>query len=100
MCILAVLLLLMRLALRGCHGSHSFGFDMHHLFSDPVKGILGADELPEQGTREYYVAMEQRDRIFRGRRLAGDHQTPLTFAAGNDTYQIGAFGLYVSLTNC
>ncbi|CAL0331935.1 unnamed protein product [Lupinus luteus] len=90
--LLLLLLLLVSLASQSCNGLNSFGFDIHHRFSDPVKGIMGIDMLPQKGTREYYVAMAQRDRIFRGRRLAGDHQTPLTFAAGNITYQIGSFG--------
>ncbi|XP_027360318.1 aspartyl protease family protein 1-like isoform X2 [Abrus precatorius] len=89
---LCMLVLLMSLASQSCHGLHSFGFDIHHRFSDPVKGILGNDEIPNKGTREYYVAMAHRDRIFRGRRLAGDSQTPLTFVPNNETYQIGDFG--------
>ncbi|XP_061367723.1 aspartyl protease family protein 1-like [Gastrolobium bilobum] len=92
LCISLVLALLMSLASQSCYGLRSFGFDIHHLFSDPVKGIMGFHELPDKGTREYYAAMVHRDRVFRGRRLAGDHQTPLTFSPGNDTYQIGAFG--------
>ncbi|KAJ1403904.1 Xylanase inhibitor, C-terminal [Sesbania bispinosa] len=92
MCVTVVLVLLMSLASQRCHGLHSFGFDIHHRFSDPVKGVLGIDELPDKGTREYYVAMANRDRIFRGRGLAGDHQTPLTFVPDNETYQIGLFG--------
>ncbi|RDX70490.1 Aspartyl protease family protein 1, partial [Mucuna pruriens] len=86
------LVLLMNLASQTCHALHSFGFDIHHRFSDPVKGILGVDELPYKGTREYYVAMAHRDRIFRGRHLAADYHTPLTFLPGNETIQIGAFG--------
>ncbi|XP_019422081.1 PREDICTED: aspartyl protease family protein 1-like [Lupinus angustifolius] len=93
MCIsLLLLLLLVSLASQSCNGLNSFGFDIHHRFSDPVKGIMEIDMLPQKGTSEYYVAMAHRDRIFRGRRLAGDHQTPLTFAAGNSTYEIANFG--------
>ncbi|XP_016201425.1 aspartyl protease family protein 1 [Arachis ipaensis] len=92
-CIIVAVLTMSLLASHGgCNGLHSFGYDMHHLFSDPVKGILGVDEFPQKGTRQYYAAMEQRDRVFRGRRLAGQHDTPLTFAAGNVTYQIDSFG--------
>ncbi|WVZ25590.1 hypothetical protein V8G54_004134 [Vigna mungo] len=78
---------------KSCYGLGTFGFDIHHRFSDPVKGILGiVDDLPQKGTPQYYAAMTHRDRIFRGRRLAADPFTPLTFAAGNDTYRIPAFG--------
>ncbi|XP_027345678.1 aspartyl protease family protein 1-like [Abrus precatorius] len=85
-------LLLLSLASQSCYGLGSFGFDIHHRFSDPVKGILGIDNVPQKGTPQYYDTMVHRDRIFRGRRLAADHHTPLTFAAGNDTHQISAFG--------
>lgn len=87
-----LLLVLTTLALPSCHALHSFGFDIHHRFSDPVKGILGVHDFPDKGTRQYYVAMAHRDRIFRGRRLAGDFHTPLTFFPSNETYQIGTFG--------
>ncbi|CAJ1942297.1 unnamed protein product [Sphenostylis stenocarpa] len=81
------------LASESCYGSGTFGFDIHHRFSDPVMGILGiAGDVPQKGSPQYYAAMAHRDRIFRGRRLTTDHHTPLTFAAGNDTYQIPAFG--------
>ncbi|TKY70297.1 Aspartic proteinase protein 1 [Spatholobus suberectus] len=92
MCMSLLLVVLVSLASQSCHALHSFGFDIHHRFSDPVKGILGVDELPDKGTREYYVAMAHSDRIFRGRHLAGDYQTPLTFDPSNETYQIGSFG--------
>lgn len=87
-------LVVVSLASQCCHGSGQFGFDIHHRFSDPVKGILGIDELrlPHKGTPQYYAALVHRDRVFRGRRLAGDQLAPLTFAAGNDTHQIAAFG--------
>jgi hypothetical protein len=86
-----------------CYGLTSFGFDIHHRFSDPVKGIFGIDKVPDKGTREYYVAMAHRDRVFRGRRLAagdgGDvDQKLLTFSPDNSTYQIGLFG-YLHFAN-
>ncbi|ESW29866.1 hypothetical protein PHAVU_002G105200 [Phaseolus vulgaris] len=74
------------------HALHSFGFDIHHRFSDPVKEVFGVADLPDKGTCEYYVAMAHRDRMFRGRRLADGHHTPLTFVPSNETYQIGTFG--------
>ncbi|TKY58311.1 Aspartic proteinase protein 1 [Spatholobus suberectus] len=85
-------LVVLSLASQSCYGFGTFGFDIHHRFSDQVKGILGIDDIPPKGTPQYYVAMVHRDRIFRGRRLAADHHTPLTFAAGNDTHRIAAFG--------
>ena len=89
------LFLLLNLASQSCDGFRTFGFDIHHRYSDPVKGILGIDELPEKGTRAYYVAMVHRDRIIRGRGLASEaDQTALTFAGGNDTYRISSLGLY------
>lgn len=84
-----------------CYGSSSFGFDIHHRFSDPVKGILGIENIPDKGSREYYVAMAHRDRVFRGRRLAdgGDvDQKLLTFSPDNTTYQISLFG-YLHFAN-
>lgn len=82
-------------ASRTCSGFGSYGFDIHHRFSDPVKAILGSDELPEKGSAEYYAAMAHRDRLIRGRHLStADETTPLTFVYGNETYQIGAFGQY------
>lgn len=90
-----MLVMVLGLVSESCYALGTFGFDIHHRFSDPVKGILGiVDDLPQKGTPQYYAAMTHRDRIFRGRRLAADPFTPLTFAAGNDTYRIPAFGLY------
>ncbi|KAK7360256.1 hypothetical protein VNO77_02239 [Canavalia gladiata] len=80
------------LASQSCYGLGSFGFDIYHRFSDPIKAIFGIDHVPQKGTPQYYAAMVHRDRIFRGRRLAADHHTPLTFAAGDDTYRIDTFG--------
>ncbi|XP_008241995.1 PREDICTED: aspartyl protease family protein 1-like isoform X1 [Prunus mume] len=78
---------------RTCSGFGSYGFDIHHRFSDPVKAILGSDELPEKGSAEYYAAMAHRDRLIRGRHLStADETTPLTFVYGNETDRIGAFG--------
>jgi hypothetical protein len=90
-----IVLLLLGLNSCSCNGLGTFGFDIHHRFSDPVKGILGLDKLPETGGVDYYVAMAHRDRIIRGRHLAAsNNQSPLTFANGNDTYLIGSLGLY------
>lgn len=91
---LVLLFMVLSLASWNCHCLGTFGFNIHHRFSDPVKEILGIDELPHKGSPQYYAAMVHRDRIFRSRRLAADHHKPLTFAAGNHTIQIGAFGQY------
>ncbi|KAB1201791.1 Aspartic proteinase-like protein 1 [Morella rubra] len=81
--------------LQSCHGLGStFGFDIHHRFSDVVTGILGVEGLPEKGSLEYYVAMAHRDRLMRGRHLAAtnNQSPPLTFADGNETHFIPDLG--------
>ncbi|CAO2830658.1 unnamed protein product [Amaranthus hypochondriacus] len=74
----------------------TFGFQLHHRFSDPVHGILDSGEkLPEKGSSGYYAALAHRDLAVHGRRLissSGDSQTPLTFSSGNTTYHISLFG--------
>ncbi|XP_023877209.1 aspartyl protease family protein 1 [Quercus suber] len=94
---LYILLVLLLLGLNSgiCHGLGSFGFDIHHRFSDPVKQILGLEGLPEKGSVEYYVAMTHRDSIIRGRHLAASNNqspAPLTFANGNDTFYLYSLG--------
>ncbi|XP_035538936.1 aspartyl protease family protein 1-like isoform X2 [Juglans regia] len=81
------------LSSRICYG-FGFGFDIHHRFSDPVKGVLGLDDLPEKGSLDYYVAMAHRDRLIRARHLAASYgqSSPLTFANGNDTLFISSLG--------
>nr|POE55815.1 aspartyl protease family protein 1 [Quercus suber] len=86
-----LVLLLLGLNSGSCNGLGSFGFDIHHRFSDPVKQILGFEGLPEKGSVEYYVAMTHRDSIIHGRHLAAsNNQSPalLTFANGNGTLLI------------
>ncbi|KAI5438697.1 aspartyl protease family protein 1 isoform X2 [Lathyrus oleraceus] len=98
--LLALLLSLISLS-NTSYALSSFGFDIHHRFSEPVKGIFGIDKLPDEGTREYYVAMAHRDRVFHARRLAdgGDiDQKLLTFSPDNSTYQIPLFG-YLHFAN-
>ncbi|XP_028774572.1 aspartyl protease family protein 1 [Neltuma alba] len=87
-----LLFLVMSLASQRCYGFRTFGFDVHHRYSEPIKGILGVQDLPEKGSREYYVAMSHRDRIFRGRGLADGDRTVLTFDGGNETYRLSSFG--------
>ena len=93
-CIIILLMVLLS-SWRSCDGLGTFGYGIHHRFSDPVKGILGVDELPEKGSADYYVAMAHRDRIIRGRHLASiNDQSPLAFSGGNDTYLLNSLGLY------
>ncbi|KAL4645565.1 hypothetical protein ACB092_02G243000 [Castanea dentata] len=96
-----LVLLLLGLNSRICHGLGSFGFDIHHRFSDPVKQILGFEGLPEKGSVEYYVAMTHRDSIIRGRHLAASNNqspAPLTFANGNDTINGFDFLYYANVS--
>ncbi|XWS45593.1 hypothetical protein CRYUN_Cryun15aG0149800 [Craigia yunnanensis] len=94
-CYSCVLLLVVVLGLSAgsCFGFGTFGFDIHHRYSESVKGILDVDELPVKGSPEYYSAMVHRDKIIKGRRLAmANDQTPVTFLDGNETYQLGSLG--------
>ncbi|KAA8547544.1 hypothetical protein F0562_003973 [Nyssa sinensis] len=78
---------------KSCDGFGTFGFDIHHRYSDPVKGILDLDGLPEKGSLEYYTAMAHRDRLIHGRRLADTvDPKPLAFAYGNETFRIPSLG--------
>ncbi|KAJ4836909.1 hypothetical protein Tsubulata_034701 [Turnera subulata] len=91
------LLLILTVSIRSCSGFGTFGFDIHHRYSDPVKGVLAADGLPAKGSMQYYAVMAHRDKlIHHGRGLAAaTNQTtssPLTFFNGNDTYRISSLG--------
>ncbi|KAG9132315.1 hypothetical protein Leryth_012992 [Lithospermum erythrorhizon] len=70
----------------------TFGYDIHHRYSDTVKKILGSDGLPEKDTVEYFTALVHRDHL-RGRHLAGGASTQLTFASGNLTGRFSDLGL-------
>ncbi|KAL8160517.1 hypothetical protein V2J09_002054 [Rumex salicifolius] len=96
--LMAVLLLLC--ASGSCYAadfsSSSYGFTIHHRFSDAVRTIFpaaGDEVLPERGTVHYFAAMAERDRIH-GRRLAaaGTYSSPLTFIAGNTTINFASLG--------
>ncbi|POO00802.1 Aspartic peptidase [Trema orientale] len=88
--LVSLLFVVLGLGCRSCYGFGTFGFDIHHRFSDPVKGILGFDEVPEKGSVDYYRVLVHGDHLIRGRHLASDDQTtPLTFSYGNDTDQLG-----------
>ncbi|KAL9142680.1 hypothetical protein ABFS82_14G186500 [Erythranthe guttata] len=71
----------------------TFGFDIHHRYSDTVKEFLNLDGLPEKGTVDYYTAMAHRDHFLKGRRLATTTTNPpITFFGGNETLQIPSLG--------
>uniref|UniRef100_A0A803R125 Peptidase A1 domain-containing protein n=1 Tax=Cannabis sativa TaxID=3483 RepID=A0A803R125_CANSA len=83
-----------------CYGFGTFGFDIHHKFSDPVRGILGFDEVPQKGTVDYYKVLVHGDHLIKGRHLASDDQTtPLAFYPGNDTVQLGGPFGYLHYAN-
>ncbi|XP_071710210.1 aspartyl protease family protein 1-like isoform X2 [Rutidosis leptorrhynchoides] len=79
-------------------GFGTYGYDIHHRYSDPVKGMLDIydHELPKMGSLDYYSAMAHRDRIFHRRRLAGAGdptvESSLAFSDGNETYQLPSLG--------
>ncbi|KAL7126392.1 hypothetical protein ABFS83_14G183600 [Erythranthe nasuta] len=71
----------------------TFGFDIHHRYSDTVKQFLNTDELPEKGTVDYYSAMAHRDhQLFKARRLATAAKAPVTFFGGNESYNNNDLG--------
>lgn len=77
----------------------TFGFDIHHRYSETVKGFLDLNGLPEKGSLEYFAAMAHRDQFFKTRHLrrrnlaeTDPSTTPLTFSSGNATYQINSLG--------
>lgn len=77
------------------NGFGTFGFDIHHRYSDRVKGILDIDDndLPKMGSVNYYSAMAHRDRIFHRRRRLATVESSLSFIDGNRTYQLPSLGL-------
>ncbi|XVF59834.1 hypothetical protein PTKIN_Ptkin07bG0307300 [Pterospermum kingtungense] len=88
-----LLLVVLGLSAGSCSGLGTFGFDIHHRYSEHVKRILPVDELPVKGSPEYYSAMVRRDKIIKGRRLAtASDQTPVTFLGGNETYLFESLG--------
>ncbi|KAL8028851.1 hypothetical protein ABFX02_14G188200 [Erythranthe guttata] len=77
---------------KGSEAFGTFGFDIHHRYSDTVKEFLNLDGLPEKGTVDYYTAMAHRDHLFKGRRLAASNTKRLTFFGGNKTYSFTYLG--------
>uniref|UniRef100_A0A2P2LFZ7 Peptidase A1 domain-containing protein n=1 Tax=Rhizophora mucronata TaxID=61149 RepID=A0A2P2LFZ7_RHIMU len=91
--VLWMMVMMLSFSASSCHGFGTFGFDIHHRYSDPVTGFLSVDDLPLKGSRHYYGAMAHRDSVIHGRRLAAaDGSTPLTFLDGNETYRINSLG--------
>ncbi|XP_015067488.1 aspartyl protease family protein 1-like isoform X1 [Solanum pennellii] len=108
------------LALQLHNSSEAFGtlrFDIHHRYSDPVKGILELPWLPKKGSIQYYSAWTQRDRDISRHRLTSTIDTtpnsrrltsainptplPLTFAGrGNKTVLLSSLGFlhYANVT--
>ncbi|KAK9067418.1 hypothetical protein SSX86_014747 [Deinandra increscens subsp. villosa] len=80
-----LILVLIFVGSRLIDGFGTFGFDIHHRYSDRVKGVLdvGGHNLPEMGSVEFYSAMVHRDRIFHRRRLAA--YSSITFLDGDET---------------
>lgn len=76
-----------------CEGFGEFGFEFHHRFSDQVVGVLPGDGLPNRDSSKYYRVMAHRDRLIRGRRLASEGQSLVTFSDGNETVRVDALGL-------
>ncbi|XP_010550486.1 PREDICTED: aspartyl protease family protein 1-like [Tarenaya hassleriana] len=89
-------LMSLMMALWGCEASGKFGFDVHHVFSEPIQQMLGFDGLlPEKGSLDYFKVLAHRDRLIRGRGLissSNNVQTPLTFIRGNRTLELDALG--------
>ncbi|GER55401.1 eukaryotic aspartyl protease family protein [Striga asiatica] len=76
-----------------CEAFGTFGFDIHHRYSDKVKEFLDVDGLPEKGSLGYYAAMAHRDQLFKARRLTTANSTSiLTFYGGNQTFRIASLG--------
>ncbi|XP_073278513.1 aspartyl protease family protein 1-like [Primulina huaijiensis] len=77
----------------------TFGLDIHHRYSETVKGFLDLNGLPEKDSLEYFAAMAHRDQFFKTRHLhrrnlaeTAPPATPLTFSSGNATYHLSSLG--------
>ncbi|XP_020532231.1 aspartyl protease family protein 1 isoform X2 [Amborella trichopoda] len=80
-----------------CHCRQTFGFDLHHKFSEPVKEWMslrhgiGYEEWPESGSEDYYLSLVHHDHNLRGRGIS-EIGAPLTFADGNTTFKLSSLG--------
>ncbi|KAI4318971.1 hypothetical protein MLD38_032623 [Melastoma candidum] len=90
--LLTLLLLFSSSVTRRCLAFGSFGFQIHHRFSDPLPGFLSVDRFPERSTAPYYSALVGHDRSLHGRRLVQSDPSSLTFADGNETTQFSSLG--------
>ncbi|KZV47316.1 aspartic protein-like protein 1 [Dorcoceras hygrometricum] len=77
----------------------SFGFDIHHRYSETVKGFLDVSGLPEKGSLDYFAAMVHRDQFLKSRHLhrrnlaeTAPSPTPVTFSSGNSTLRLSFLG--------
>ncbi|XP_072968147.1 aspartyl protease family protein 1-like [Typha angustifolia] len=77
----------------------TFGFDIHHRFSTPVRrwaethGHPGAWWPEKEGTAEYYAALARHDRALHRRFLADSSSSELiTFSDGNETFMFSSLG--------
>ncbi|XP_020886201.1 aspartyl protease family protein 1-like isoform X2 [Arabidopsis lyrata subsp. lyrata] len=95
-----IILLASSWVLERCEGFGEFGFEFHHRFSDQVVGVLPGDGLPNRDSSKYYRVMAHRDRLIRGRRLANEDQSLVTFSDGNETIRVDALGFlhYANVT--
>ncbi|KAH6762562.1 Eukaryotic aspartyl protease family protein [Perilla frutescens var. hirtella] len=82
------------ISFQSSEGYGSFGFDVHHRYSDTVKDFLDVKGLPEKDSLDYFAAMAHRDHLFKARRLATTPASSpfLTFFGGNETYQLASLG--------
>ncbi|KAI3451400.1 hypothetical protein Pfo_008065 [Paulownia fortunei] len=83
-----------------------FTLEMHHRFSDPVKGWsrrsgtgFPVHNWPEKGSVEYYALLASHDLAIRGRTLSS-LDGALTFSDGNATFRISSLGFlhYTTVT--
>lgn len=94
-----VLLLSILLIFSGQADARTFGFEVHHRYSDHVRRWLSStagvsvEDWPERGSVDYYAALFHHDRVFRGRNLA-ENGPLVTFIDGNMTLHLNALGLY------
>ncbi|KAL5982523.1 hypothetical protein ACLOJK_016596 [Asimina triloba] len=73
----------------------TFGFDVHHRFSDPVRRLPAFRDAhwPRKGTVDYYAALADHDLAIHGRRLSSlSGNDSLTFYDGNATVRISSLG--------
>lgn len=90
--VLMIIISVILLCWKSVEAFGTYGYDIHHRYSDSLKGILDFDGLPEKGSYDYYAAMAHRDSVARRRHLADDTHL-LSFVHGNETYRLPSLGL-------